>query len=409
MSPVRRLVVIGMIVAITSTACSGEEAGPTTTTTSSTPTTTTTTVSTTVPPSTSTIVYADLEVLIPGSEDAQRAVSELYGWIGDPTRPAPDVPEGLAEHAADAVVEGSATLDGTLYSAEIGDRGQVGVVTIGDDVVLLVDEGDGWTVVGADLPRFALAPWLGAPQRHVLIIGTDARPGQDQQNFRADSIHVLSSNVAEGGGGILGFPRDTYVEASYGFDKFTHVNVYGGQEEMVEVTAEMSGLPVEGYIVTGFLNFQRLVNDFGGVYVDVPFAFNDWRAEAFISAGYQLLWGDKALGFSRSRRLAGGDFTRSYHQGVVIAAALSAARERADITGLPDFLALLDTYTWTDLELSELLTLAAGAFYIDPELVGNQVLPGTVTTRGGASVVVLTDGAEDLFRDLDDGMLTPDD
>ena len=164
---------------------------------------------------------------------------------------------------------------------------------------------------------------------------------------------------------------------------------------------------MEGYFVTGFLNFQRLVNDFGGVYVDVPFAFNDWRAEAYISAGYQLLWGDKALGFSRSRRLAGGDFTRSYHQGVVIEAALERVQEQ-DITGLPALLALLDEYTWTDLPLGDLLTLAAGAFYLDAEQVGNRVLPGTVTTRAGASVVVLTDAAEDLFRDLDDGILSPE-
>jgi LCP family protein required for cell wall assembly len=279
------------------------------------------------------------------------------------------------------------------------------VVTAGDDIVLLADEGSGWRVVGASLPRFGLGPWLGESVRHVLVIGTDARPGQDQQNFRADSLHILSSNVTEGGGAVLGIPRDTYVEAPYGGDKFTNVNVFEGQQVMVELTSELSGLPIDGYLVTGFLNFQRLINDFGGVYVDVPFAFDDWRAEAYISAGYQLLWGDKALGFSRSRRLAGGDFTRSYHQGVVIEAALVGVQE-SDITALPSLLALLDEYTWTDLALGDLVTVAAGAFYLDPDAVGNQVLPGTITTRNGASVVVLTDGAEDLFRDLDDGMLT---
>lgn len=407
---VRSAAILAIGLSLVATACSGADTAPTTTTPSPTTTTnaTTTTAPTTTTASTSTIVYADLEVLIPDALDAQLAVSELYGWLGDPTRPVPDIPEGLVSFLAGTRVDGSATLSGTLYSADIGDRGRVGVVMVDDDIVLLADEGDGWKVVGAHLARFELDPWFGPPQRHVLVIGTDARPGQDQQNFRADSIHVLSSNVAAGGGGILGFPRDTYVQASYGADKFTHVNVYSGQAEMVEVAAEVSGLPVEGYLVTGFLNFQRLVNDFGGVYVDVPFSFNDWRAEAYISAGYQLLWGDKALGFSRSRRLAGGDFTRSYHQGVVIAAALTGVLERFEIADIPDLLALLDEYTWTDLSLGDLVTLGAGAFYLDPERVGNRVLPGSVTTRGGASVVVLSDGAEDIFRDLDDGMLTPD-
>lgn len=78
-----------------------------------------------------------------------------------------------------------------------------------------------------------------------------------------------------------------------------------------------------------------------------------------------------------------------------------------DITSLPTLLAVLDSFTWTDLPLGDLLTIAAGAFHLDPAGVGNQVLPGTITTRNGASVVVLSDGAEDLFRDLDDGILTP--
>lgn len=404
----RPLSTVVVALSLVAAACGGGDAAPTTTTSSTTTTiATTTTTPTTTTASTSTIVYADLEVLIPDALDAQLAVSELYGWLGDPTRPIPDIPEGLASFLAGTSVDGSATLSGTLHSADIGERGRVGVVVVDDDIVLLADEGDGWKVVGAHLARFGIDPWFGPSQRHVLVIGTDARPGQDQQNFRADSIHVLSSNVAGGGGGILGFPRDTYVQASYGADKFTHVNVYAGQAEMVEVAAEVSGLPVEGYLVTGFLNFQRLINDFGGVYVDVPFSFNDWRAEAYITAGFQLLWGDKALGFSRSRALAGGDFTRSFHQGVVIAAALEGVHERADITGLPDLLVILDRYTWTDLSLGDLLTLGAGALYLDPERVGNRVLPGTVTTRGGASVVVLSDGAEDIFRDLDDGMLTP--
>ena len=146
-------------------------------------------------------------------------------------------------------------------------------------------------MLGAHLPRFGLSPWFGEAQRYVLVIGTDARPGQDQQNFRADSLHILASNVGDGGGGILGIPRDTYVEAPYGGDKFTNVNVFEGQQVMVDLAAELSGLPVEGYFVTGFLNFQRLVNDFGGVYVDVPFALrNIFGHEGLVGLGVGADW-----------------------------------------------------------------------------------------------------------------------
>jgi LCP family protein required for cell wall assembly len=369
------------------------------------PATTSTIGTTTSSGPASTITYTVYDVSLDSDDEARVAVADLYAWIGDPTSPAPSVPQGLLDHLATGDVGESETIEAALAWADVGD-GRAGVVTAGDDVILLADEGSGWKVVGAALPRFGLAPWFGAPLRHVLVIGTDARPGQDQQNFRADSIHLLSSNVAGAGGGILGFPRDTYVEAPYGTDKFTNVNVYSGQQVMVDLAAELSGQPIEGYVVTGFLGFQQLVNAFGGVYVDVPFAMADEKAQAFISARYQPLWGDKALGFSRNRNIAGADFTRSFHQGIVIQAALAGVHEM-DITSLPTLLAVLDSFTWTDLSLGDLVTIAAGAFYLDPAAVGNQVLPGTITTRNGASVVVLTDGAEDLFRDLDDGILTP--
>lgn len=405
----RRSALAGLVVAtgLIVTACSSGDTAPTTQPTPTTaPSTTAADTTTRATGPTSTLAYVDLDVRL-DDDGARIALMEMYGWLADRSRPAPSLPQGLIEHLGDATVADSQTIEATLHAADLGDRGRVGVVTADDDVVLLADEGAGWEIVGAWLPRFDLDPWFGEPVRHVLVMGTDARPGQDQQNFRADSLHILSSNVAAAGGGILGIPRDTFVQASYGPDKFTNVNVYGGQEEMVSLAAEMSGLPIEGYLVTGFLNFQLLVNDFGGVVVDVPFAMADEKADAYISRGLQRLWGDKALGFSRNRNLPGADFTRSFHQGLVIAAALEGVLER-DLTTLPDLVMLLDEYTWTNLTPGDLLTLAAGAFLIDPANVGNAVLPGQITTRAGASVVVLTDGAEPMFRDLDDGILTPD-
>jgi LCP family protein required for cell wall assembly len=281
----------------------------------------------------------------------------------------------------------------------------VGVATADGDIVLLADDGTGWKVVGAYLPRFDLDPWYGESVRHVLVVGTDARPGQSQELFRADSIHILSSNLPEGRGAVLGFPRDAYVQASYGMDKFTHVNALSDRhtEEMVDIAAELSSLPIDGYLLTGFLGFIRLVNDFGGVVVDVPYRMNDWRAEANLFAGTQRLWGEAALAFSRIRSIPGGDFTRSGHQGVVVLAALGEIAG-GDITRLPELLSILTRHTWTNLSPGDLLTLAAAGFLVDPTTVENKVLPGTVTTRGGASVVVLDEvRSEEMYRDLDDG------
>lgn len=362
----------------------------------------TTSSTTTLPPGV--LITLALE----GSGELQTAAEGFYAWLGDPYRvEPPPMTEGLAAFVADVEPEEGFDLAGRFTTADLDEGGRVAVVTADEDVLLAVDDGGGWRIVGAKLPSVGLGAWYGAPTRYVLIIGTDARPGYIERVFRADSLHLLASNVGESAGGVLGIPRDSYVDTPYGRkDKISSVNARADSEAVVDIVRDLSGLPVEGYIVTGFLSFTRLVDDFGGVVVDVPFAMADPKSDAFLSAGEQVLWGGNALAFSRNRSIWGSDFTRSYHQGLVMLGALDKA-QAAGVLELPRLLALLCEYTWTDLSAEDLLTLAAGAFEINPAEVGNRVLPGTIQMIAGASVVVLDPEAEEFYRDLDDGTLTP--
>jgi len=384
-------------------ACSSQ-AGPTTTTTVATTTTTATT--TTAATTTTTRPRVAINVTIEGHPDAEEVVDAFYSWIGDRSLPTPDAPIGLIDHVEVVEPATDLALPGVLYTADV-EGGRVGVATIGDDVVLLADEGSGWQVVGAHLAGFGLEPWYGPPVRHVLILGTDARPGEGQQLYRADSIHIVSSNLAARAGSIVGIPRDTLVTTSYGRDKFTHVNATSERhtDEMLDIARDLTGLPVEGYFITGFLGFTRLVDDFGGVIVDVPFAMAEELSQAYLSKGIQRLWGANALGFSRNRHINGGDFTRSYHQGVVMLAALNGVLER-DVTTLPELVRILLARAWTDLSPGQVLTLAAVAFEIDPGNVGNVVLPGEIVLVSGASVVILDEvGTDAIFADVADGVI----
>ena len=384
-------------------ACSSQ-AGPTTTTTVATTTTTATT--TTAATTTTTRPRVAINVTIEGHPDAEEVVDAFYSWIGDRSLPTPDAPIGLIDHVEVVEPATDLALPGVLYTADV-EGGRVGVATIGDDVVLLADEGSGWQVVGAHLAGFGLEPWYGPPVRHVLILGTDARPGEGQQLYRADSIHIVSSNLAARAGSIVGIPRDTLVTTSYGTDKFTHVNATSERhtDEMLDIARDLTGLPVEGYFITGFLGFTRLVDDFGGVIVDVPFAMAEELSQAYLSKGIQRLWGANALGFSRNRHINGGDFTRSYHQGVVMLAALNGVLER-DVTTLPELVRILLARAWTDLSPGQVLTLAAVAFEIDPGNVGNVVLPGEIGLVSGASVVILDEvGTDAIFADVTDGVI----
>ena len=419
-----RRILTSLLVALTlvAGACSGDDAGTTTTaapTTSSSSTAAPPTASsptTTEPPATATTEpLAEVVISLDDApEEAVEALEAFYGWLADRRRPEPDVPDGLLAHLADTRETGDLSLQGEWSAAELPERDDIGVAAFGEDVVLLVGDDAGWRIVGAKLACVGLGPWYGEPVRHVLVLGTDARPGTPQLEARADSIHILSSAITERTGAIVGFPRDSYVETPEGyadspeghFLKFTHANYWFGADGMVQIAEETSGLDIDGYLITGFLGFEQLVDGFAGIPVDVPFDMADPKAKAYFRAGLQILWGADALAFSRNRNIPDGDFRRSLDQGLVISAALGKVQEEFGPLDLPALLAMLLEFTWTDLDAETLLTVAAGAFEIDPGTIPNIVLSGFPTSRNSQYVVLLDEEVAGIFADLEDGMLT---
>lgn len=388
-----------ILLLLAAAACTRAATPTTTSTTTSTTTTTSSTTTTTTPP---------LQVAVEGApEGLMRAVTALYGWAMDPAASAPPpLPEGLVAHLSDLGVTPTLTVQGAASTAPVL-NGQAAAVTAGDDVVLAVDEGAGWRVVGAKLAGLGKAAWYGPPLRMAFVIGSDARPGEDPPTLRADSLHILTAVPAQKAGAIVGIPRDSWVQTpSGGRSKLTDVMPPHGPQGVLETARNLTGLPLEGYLLTGFAGFDGLVNAFGGVPVEIPFAMADVASQAYFEPGPRHLDGANALAYARNRHIPGGDLTRSLHQGDLIKGALVNVRGQG-MGALPHLLSILTQFVTTDLPLENLVTLAATAYELDPGLVPNHVVPGSVGNVGRASVVFLGDGAQQVFADLGDGMLTP--
>jgi polyisoprenyl-teichoic acid--peptidoglycan teichoic acid transferase len=250
----------------------------------------------------------------------------------------------------------------------------------------------------------------------VLAIGSDARPGvcEPVERCLADSLHLIGLNPREGGASIIGFPRDSYVEIpGVGTRKINDALFYGGPELVVETVEQLVGVKIDYYFLTSFGGFKHMVNDVGGIEVEVPYAMNDPSSGAVFSAGPQVLDGKQALAFSRNRKSTpNGDFSRSENQGLVLMAALE--RFRKDLRKDP-----LSVFTWvvsamrhmqTELSAGEVFQLALSAATIEPSRVVNRVTPGSIGFAGEASVVHLGSEAEAMFDDIaDDGLLEPSD
>jgi LCP family protein required for cell wall assembly len=237
----------------------------------------------------------------------------------------------------------------------------------------------------------------------VLAIGSDARPGGDMRKSNGDSIHLVGVDPQTGAGTVVGFPRDSYVKIpGRGTGKINSALAMGGPKLMAETVRQLTGLPVDFYVLTAFEGFQRIVDELGGVNVQVDRKMNDKNSGARFDPGWHDMNGGQALAYSRDRYdVPNGDFGRSLHQGNVMLSGLAKLRaEVGDDEGLHRWIGVFLRHADLDSPPQQLLPMAALARRLDPAKITNIVAPGRVGTAGGASVVYLTDEARKLFLDL---------
>jgi polyisoprenyl-teichoic acid--peptidoglycan teichoic acid transferase len=283
----------------------------------------------------------------------------------------------------------------------------IAVATSGKDVTLAV-KAPNWKVVGGWWPSLGVsAPSLGGSPRRVLLIGSDARPGEQVDGARGDSLHIVAFD-GRGGGGVLGIPRDSYLPlATGGQGKVNSALMLGGPKAQLRTVASASGVPLEGYLITGFDGFQGLIDGLGGLPLNVPVAVKDSFSGANLKAGANKLNGVGALAYGRARHgVEGGDFGRSANQGRMIMAAAGLAKVVGPAV-LPGILSKAAPRIGTDLSAEQVLTFAAAALVTDPKKVNNRVVIGGFGfTSDGQSIVRLDANARRMFADIRDGNLS---
>lgn len=288
-----------------------------------------------------------------------------------------------------------------------------------------------WTagsVLGAaSTPESAAAspPWFEIGQAHadyvpaldgtspvfILFIGSDARPGQPVDGERTDSIHLVGINPAKHRASILGFPRDSYVEIpGHGMNKINTAMFYGGPDLTIQTVESLTGIKIAYWVLTSFEGIADMVNDVGGLKVNVPFPMHDPYSRADFEPGPQRLDGHEVLAFSRDRHsLPSGDFGRSENQGIVFISALTQFRQefRKDPSCVLNWVGAGVGNVESSVPLDQVLGLAFTASTINPKTVENMVAPGTTASAGNMSIVQLSPDAQEIFADMkDDGLVS---
>jgi polyisoprenyl-teichoic acid--peptidoglycan teichoic acid transferase len=243
----------------------------------------------------------------------------------------------------------------------------------------------------------------------VLIIGSDARPGEKVDRSRADAIHIVSWNPVLKQGTVIGFPRDTWV-ATPGGDKrkLSEVLSVSGPEAFLETMNTLTGLSMSRYVITGFDGFKKMVDGVGGINVQVNPAMNDKTSGAQFQAGWFQMNGAAALAFSRARKtLPRGDFDRSANQTKVLIASLQRMRESTDnIRALLNWVYVGRRNTVTNIKAGDWMYLAQVSRAMEPSSLKARVIPATPERVGDQEVVAIDEAEFDtLMSDFADGVL----
>jgi LCP family protein required for cell wall assembly len=157
----------------------------------------------------------------------------------------------------------------------------------------------------------------------ALVLGYDARgTNESYVGARSDTMMLIRADPHTKTISLFSLPRDLTVPIwckhhDYGYGKINSAFANCGPEGSLETVKELTGIPIDYLITVNFHGFKEIVDEFGGVYMDIDRRYynppGDGYAEINIQPGYQLLTGGAALNFVRFRH-TDSDFYRLARQ-----------------------------------------------------------------------------------------------
>lgn len=244
---------------------------------------------------------------------------------------------------------------------------------------------------------------LGDGYKNVALFGVDSRDGNLGEGNRTDCIIVASLNNETKEIKMVSVYRDTLLDLSEGtYQKCNAAYSYGGPVLAINMLNMNLDLDIEDYVTVDFGAIADAIDLLGGVEIEVteeelpyinqyiPETANSAGKSAnyLSSAGLQKLDGTQATTYARIRSTAGGDFTRTERQRLVIEKMFEKAKT-ADLGTLNAIIDKVFPQVSTSFTLQEILMYATA--YSEYTLTGNMGFPEdnyTDMLSGLGSVVV---------------------
>jgi LCP family protein required for cell wall assembly len=238
----------------------------------------------------------------------------------------------------------------------------------------------------------------------MLVLGTENAPDYAGPQL-TDSMMLWSYDPVGKQAAILSIPRDLWVDIpGVGQERINAAYEDGGPATAALTVERYVGVPVQYYAIVDYNAFVKLVNDVGGIDVDVPYNIDDPcypnvaenKCTVFrLSAGMHHMDGALALQFARERHaVPQGDITREADQRLVLFALKDALLQPRNLLHLPAIISDMEQLVTTNLPASQWPQLADEVLHLPKTSIASAGLDyasGAVTnytTAGGAEVLL---------------------
>jgi LCP family protein required for cell wall assembly len=245
----------------------------------------------------------------------------------------------------------------------------------------------------------------------ILLMGTDDREGYEIP--RTDTLILVRVDQKNNAMAMISIPRDTYVQLEgVGPEKintaftYAEVNQEGsGTATTVKTVSEFAGVDISYFAQINFGGLVQLIDNLGGVEVDVPVDIvGDTDSGGLdIYAGTQVLDGERALVFCRSRAFPNGDYQRQADQRTFLQAlakkvlASNPATIATTVTDLADM-------TYTNMDLAKIIKVAQGMQGLQENDIKTYTVPSTTDWINGISYVIADASAwSQLIASIENG------
>lgn len=242
-------------------------------------------------------------------------------------------------------------------------------------------------------------------QVNILLLGSDQRPNEG--GFRTDTILLLTLSPSRGTANLTSFPRDLYVYIpGWTVQRINTAMVYGDFATLALTMEYNFGVNPDYYVLINIWSFVDVIDNLGGVDVDVARALTDQRdgyGDYTVNPGIVHMDGETALWYVRARYTT-SDFDRGRRQQEMIMACFQRLLSLDGLTRAPQLYQLYKQNVTTNMSfdaMAQFLPLATRLrdtqsiyrYYIGPQQVYSWK-----NTQGAQVLVPLRDAVTEVMR-----------